>query len=393
MTPTSMPSRPQRRILRIICLGILGAIAAAGLRPFNPFPPNDATWVAGGNGLHFGGAGIALSASNLPWPPSASGPTCSLELWLRPDTNTRANNILTFYTPEAPQGLRLFQWADSTLLLYRDFGGEHREIDIEEAFRPRVPVFITVTGSPAGTSVYLDGVLRQRSTRLILSPGDLSAQIILGTSPLADESWSGEIRALAVYGAELTPAQVSQHFEAWSQGERPATQPDEVLLASYDFSEGSGNVARGLTGIAPDLAIPKSFLIPHKRFLTLPTKEFQGSQGFRRDVLINIAGFVVLGFFFCAYRAANFATASAGRADAASAGKIDTASTSKGWAALQALAAGFLISLSIEALQMFLPTRTSSIVDLGANTLGSALGALLALAVLFLTPAPKAEPS
>jgi VanZ family protein len=130
-------------------------------------------------------------------------------------------------------------------------------------------------------------------------------------------------------------------------------------------------VARGETGIAPDLAIPPSFLIPHKRFLTWPTQDFEGSRGFQRDILINIAGFLVLGFFFCVYRAA---------------------SASRFGAALQAILAGFAVSLAIEALQMFLPTRTSSIVDLGANTLGAALGALLALAFLFLKPAPQAEP-
>jgi VanZ like family/Concanavalin A-like lectin/glucanases superfamily len=371
MPPTPTQRRAQTRLLRIVCLGILGAIAAAGLRPFNPFPRNDVTWIAGRNGLHFGGAGIVLSASDLPWPPSTSGPTCSLELWLRPDTNTRSNNILTFYTPGAPQRFRLFQWSDSTLLLYRDFRGDHREIDIEDAFRPRVPVFITVTAGPGGTSVYLDGVLRQTSTRLMLSPGDLSAQIVLGTSPLAAESWSGEIRGLAIYGAELTPAQVSRHFEDWSRGQSPPAQPDEVPVAQYSFSEGSGNIARGLAGTAPDLVIPQSFLIPHKRFLTLPTRNFQGSRGFRRDILINIAGFLVLGFFFCLYRAT---------------------SASQAGAALQAVAAGFLISLSVEALQMFLPTRTSSLVDLGANAFGAALGALLALAFLLLRPAPKAEP-
>jgi hypothetical protein len=365
-----MPSRRNGRILLIVCLGILGVIAAAGLRPFNPFPRNDAAWVPGRNGLHFGGAGIALSASNLPWPPAASGPTCSLELWLRPDTNSRANNILTFYTAEDPQRFRLFQWANSTLLLYRDVGGEHREIDIEKAFRPGVPVLVTVTASPQGTSVYLDGVLRHTSTRLILSPADLSGQIILGTSPLAAEPWSGEIRGLAIYSSQLTPEQVADHAQGWTQGPGPMVPREEGLIARYDFSEGSGDVARGGTGVAPDLLIPRSFQIPHKGFLTMPTREFQGSAAFQRDILINIAGFVVLGFFFCLYRAA-------------SVGKV--------WAALQATAAGALISFSLEGLQMFLPTRTSSIVDLGANTLGAALGALLALAVLLLKPTPTAE--
>ena len=359
MPPATQRSRASQRILGIVCLGILAAIAVAGLTPFNPFPKNNVAWIGDGNGLRFGVHGIALASANLVWPPAPPDDcSCSLEILLRPERNNRVNNILTFYTPDSPQRFRLFQWADSTLLLYRDAGREHREIDIEGALRPGSTVFIAVTAGARGTSVYLDGVLEQTASRLRLSRDDLSGRMILGTSPLSAEPWSGEIRSIALYAAQLTPAQVFDHFAAATRGERPAMNPEQAPIAVYDFDEGFGSVARDRLGKAPELSNPASFQIPHKRFLSLPSREFQRSRNFLEDVVLNVAAFAGLGFFLCLYRAAR---------------------TGAGWAVLYAIASGAAVSLFIESLQMVLPTRTSSIVDLAANTAGAALGALLCI--------------
>jgi hypothetical protein len=358
MPPVTSHPRTKQRVLGIVCVCILAVTAVAGLRPFDPSPKNNVTWLPDRDGLRFGALGIALSSSPLVWPTTSSkSSTFSLEISLRPDNNDRTNNILTFYTSEAPQRFRLIQSSDSTILFYRDFRNEHREMEIEETLPPGIPVLIAITAGPRGTAVYLNGVLKRRSTRLQLSRADLSGQIVLGTSPLAAETWSGDIQAIALYAAELTPEQVSNHFDARSRGDLSTPPPDEALVALYSFSERAGNVARDRLGQAPDLSIPASFQVPHKRFLTPPSRVFASSRSFLRDLVINVAGFIVLGFFFCLYRAA-------------------TGSGAKS-AALFAIAVGASISLSIETLQMFLPTRTSSIVDLAANTLGAVVGAFL----------------
>ncbi len=48
----------------------------------------------------------------------------------------------------------------------------------------------------------------------------------------------------------------------------------------------------------------------------------------------------------------------------------------RGWAVLLAILTTFCLSLSVETLQNFLPSRVPSNVDVGCNTLGGLLGAL-----------------
>jgi VanZ like family/Concanavalin A-like lectin/glucanases superfamily len=343
-----------------ICLCVLCAIAVAGLWPFDPFPRNDVSWLENQNGLHFGPAGVAYSLSDFQWADSPGREACSLELWLRPDRNNGVNDILTFYSPEAPQRLRLFKWRNSTLLLYSDFRSQHREIDVDDAFHPGTPLLITITAGSHSTSVYLNGTLARTSTRLTLSRSDFAGQLVLGTSAVTNNPWSGQLRGIAFYDQELTGVQVSRSFTAWSGGGRPAAEADGNPVALYTFGERAGRLVHDQIGAAPDLCVPENYRIPHKALLLAPWKDFRRNWSTLQDVATNVAGFIFLGFFLQAYLVLQSGTK---------------------WPALVTLFSGAAISLAVEILQVYLPTRASSMTDVLMNTLGTALGILLCKSV------------
>jgi hypothetical protein len=338
------------------CLAYLIVILIAGLWPFDPFPGNDVTWLQDRNGLRFGPAGIVISSANFQWPPAERTSDCSLELYLEPYTNLGSNSILTFYTPEAPQRLRIFEWRRSVLLVYRDVGSLHREIDVEHAFRPGTPTLIAITSGLRGTLVYLNGKLAEASHGLSLSLSDLSGQMILGTSPVTDANWAGEVHGVAMYKRQLAPDEIARHFTAWMTAANPGTSQTEGAAALYTFRERSGRVVRDDLSSAPDLEIPRTFQIPHKPVLLAPWKDFEWTPSYFQDVVINIFGFAPFGFLLCAYF---------------------NSTRSLRWAVTASLGLGFVTSLTIEVLQVWLPTRFSSSTDVITNTIGTALGVLL----------------
>ena len=107
------------------------------------------------------------------------------------------------------------------------------------------------------------------------------------------------------------------------------------------------------------LLIPERFFVLHEQFLARPWDEYRPGWHYWKNVGINIAGFIPLGFFFCAYFSC-FSCLRGGNG-----------------AVAKTIALGFMVSLTIEVLQAFLPTRDSGMTDLITNTLGTALGVMV----------------
>jgi VanZ family protein len=365
----------QKRHLGILCGIVIVAVLIATLWPLNFFPANRTSWLRDAHGIRFDSPGLVESKVPLIPEGNAPGKYCSLELLLGPARIEGSTTILGFYDPNNPSQFLVRQWTDG-LIVSRDTANAQNEVkrtkfDVGRVFQPNKLVMVSITSGPNGTVVYLNGAQNRVFPRFRISQKDLSGQIVLGTSPIDYQPWQGEVRGLAIYSIELTAAQASQHYENWISG-RAADSPQlDGAIAKYAFTEGAGRSIHSAVPAAPDLEIPRRFTVPHKALLKSPAKEFEASWDYFFDVLRNIAGFVPVGFILCAYWGST-----RGRRQAV----------------LFAILGGAVLSFVIELLQFYVPQRNSGITDIITNSLGAALGAVLARPSLVWTILERIKP-
>jgi VanZ family protein len=337
----------------------LAIILLAGLWPFNLFPANNVAWLESRNGLDFGRNPVVLSHSPLHFADSRWS-SISLEIWLQPRGSWQVNTFLSIYTPENPKQFRMMYNRNVFLIRRnrRDTKGQWDDtaIGVDNAVFPNAPLFITITAGPKGSSIYFNGKPARAFPGYVLSGRDLSGQLIFGTSPFEKQTWHGEWRGLAIYGEELSPADVLAHYQKWTEGRQAELAKELVPTALYDFHEGTGDTIHDLAGAAPDLFIPKHYSVPHKAVLRWPWDEYRPDRSAGVEIAINIAGFVPLGFLLSAFL---------------------WSATRSQRPVLTAILIGALVSLTIELLQAYIPQRSSGMTDIITNTLGTAMGAVL----------------
>jgi hypothetical protein len=227
-------------------------------------------------------------------------------------------------------------------------------LTVAEVFHKPRPVFITISSGEHGTVVYVDGVAIEKTSRFRLSAKAFTGRLVIGDSPGQGDSWSGQLLGLAIYHRELTEPQVFRNFVTWKQSGRPAITGDQRNVALYLFDEHAGNAVRDKTGSGVDLYIPEKYVVQDQIFLEPFWKEFRMTGSYLSAVVKNIVGFIPFGFCFYAY--------------------LSTALSNKR-AKLLTVALGTAVSLTIEVLQAYLPTRDSGTSDLFTNTLGAWIGA------------------
>jgi VanZ family protein len=244
--------------------------------------------------------------------------------------------------------------------------------------------------------------IKERKTGpLTFSAWDKSYPLVIGSEANGKFPWEGRIYSIAIFDRALKEEEIKEFSQEPgivrkvqndNEGGRsviqgPWEKPDESAgnmlwptphgggltrpLVGYDFVCSGGAIVKDSgKGIPADLVIPAHFT-PYKR--TVLQKPFTQWREFRpniMDILLNVVGFIPLGFLFAGYL------------------------KHKGFRSiavvLLAIATGFCISLLIEVLQAFLPSRSSDMMDLIANTFGTMIGCLV-LIVYLTKPARVAE--
>jgi VanZ like family/Concanavalin A-like lectin/glucanases superfamily len=346
-----------RQTLGVICLLVLCAVLVAALWPFHA-PVNEVNWLANENGVRFGRNGTILSRGEFQTKRS-SEPSYTLEICLTPASGRHWHSIMAFYSKQNHYGFGFGQTGYDLFLVRHtlDQQGQWRiAVYVGDIFRKDKTLFVTIAAGPQGTEVYVDGALARVFPQFRTTAHDIRGELVIGTSPVRDAGWPGELHGLAIYERELTPEEIVRNYTAWSHNGGP--NPDNVQSAAalYTFDERSGDTVHNRLKSGPDLHIPTHYMIFDKPLLLPVWKEYSGDWGYWESVVLNIIAFVPLGFFVCSYLSLSPAPKKP---------------------LLIAIFLGGALSLTVEILQAYLPTRESGTTDIITNTSGTAIGAML----------------
>lgn len=356
--------RPELGRLRVavsaICSCILCVILVAGLWPFHA-PKNDVQWLQGGNGIRFGNRGVVVSVDGIRTDAHRDG--CTLEVYLRPASVSGSGTILALDDHPDPKYVFALRQFDEGIALQRPALDRYGRLvrqwwRTNNVFLAGKSVVIAITSGVGGTVLYVNGIAAGSSSEFGLSGADLRGRLILGNSAVQD-SWHGDVMGLAIYDRALAPLQIEKHAGRWLHDQTPVPGSDELPAALYRFDEGHGKVIHDQGSGGNSLLIRPRYFIVAPAFLEPVWRPFRSrwdgwmTRSYWLDAAINIAGFVPFGFFF----ALRFSLAPTMRSPR-----------------LMALLFGVAVSLAIETLQYFLPTRDSSMTDLVNNSIGTAIG-------------------
>ncbi len=163
---------------------------------------------------------------------------------------------------------------------------------------------------------------------------------------------------MAIYRRSLTAKQVLHHSQTWLNGKPPSFLggDNQSIISYFPFNERTGTRIQDQIN-RHDLFMLPTFKVPQKVILVPPWKDFRLNLSYFSDITINLLGFVPLGVFTFAL--------------------IRKSITSARQSFIIVTLFGLFLSLIIELIQVYLPNRSSQLMDVITNTTGTALGIVL----------------
>ncbi|RJQ68223.1 MAG: hypothetical protein C4519_23490 [Desulfobacteraceae bacterium] len=359
-----MSKRTKSTYLLLLLLGavVLGMLYF-GFRLKGFRPANSVRWAAEGPGISFEQYGIAYTD---PIDMASAGERgFSLEIAIQPEKiGGGFHFVLLAHDGDDARQLLIGQWR-STLIVMHGADYENRrktpKIIVDIGKSPDKALLVSIASGAKGTQLFLNGALKKENPALRLqwpaSDQGAGARLVLGNSVYGHSSWRGAIAGLAVYAHRLSPFQVRRHYAGWRErGDFGFAKPDAPEML-FLLDEGTGELARDQSGNGYHLTVPAYMRILKKEVLLLPWHMGRAQWNYGKDAILNFIGFWPLGFLVAA--------------------ALDRGRRIREYYRPAAILICFMFSLSIEMGQVWIPSRSSSLLDLILNTSGAGVGTLL----------------
>ena len=295
-------------LLLVVTIFVLIGMLYFGICLKGVRPDNNVRWEDSGVGLAFERFAQAYTDDFF----SASGDRSSraqlaIELAMRPEFPNYSGFrfIVLVHDGEDKVQLVIGQWRSSLVIMNGDdFSNRHRlpKIYFELNKDDHNPHLISIVSNKTGTRLYFDGVLKKRNAEMVLRYPQRAAQarLVVGNSLSGNHPWTGTMLGLAFYDRDLGRETVQRHYRTWR------LKPDfgAFLLDGprllYAFDEGKGDTVRNKSGNGPDLNLPVWMKVLQTKVLSWPRSDEVAGSGMVEDVMVNLVGFLPLGFLLIA---------------------------------------------------------------------------------------------
>lgn len=354
----------------IVYLNIATVLLLLPFDFFSSAPDNDAVWIKATNGIEFSKAGKIIS--DLPAKPlfnqMLTGSGLTLEIRAAPSSTDQYGpaRIVSYSLDSSRRNFMLGQSQHKLIMRLRtsitDKNGIYPHLEVDDVFTSTDPYHLMITYDFSKQRIYANGEIRAENT----IPGgnfsnwDPSCYLVLGNEVTGERSWAGRLFYVSIYNRVLEPHEIRQNFIAWALW-KPDSQKIKNLVSSglvvrYFFNEHAGDIVKDSSGNLP----PINLNIPEK--LRPNKKRFLGFSSFSHftdiyNTSLNIIIFIPFSFL------------------------LSGAVRKKGYSLVCTyfivIIAGILFTISIESIQYFSATRTSTLVDVAYNTIGTIVGVVL----------------
>jgi VanZ family protein len=343
--------------LFLLSAAMLVLILYSGLHFKGASGANDVSWLGDQAGLRFGPQGIVHGPGVVARGDGPISIAFAVEPGEQDDGHFRL--LLLLHGGNDEDQLVIGQWRSWLVVMNGDdYDARRRRARITvDVLQPHRERFVVVTSDHQGTTVFIDGQRAGSNTDLHLKiPGTgADTKLVLGNSVYGRHPWAGSIYGLAFFDRMLSPQNIAQYYGRWKSERQFAFARSANPSVLYLFDEGKGATAADHAGSRRDLTIPATMTILVKEFLTASfgPREYQLYQ----DMIINILGFIPMGFLLSALMWHAGHRTMARRL-------------------LVVMLVCGIISLAIELAQAWIPTRSSQLLDWILNTLGGGAGVL-----------------
>jgi hypothetical protein len=352
-------------LLVVVTAFVVAGMVYFGVRLRGYRPSNNAHWSDTGVGLAFERDSQSYTQAFSPVAKGLSGAGLTIELAIRPAFPKQADFRFLVLVHDGDDGRQLVigQWRSSLVIMNGDdYSNKLRSPKIylkldEQGAKAHL---VSIVSNASGTKIFVDGVLKKRNDALVLRYPNkgASARLLVGNSLRGQHAWVGTVMGLAFYNRGLMPGVLLQHYRQWRQTHDFGGFISEGPRLVYAFDEGQGERAYNKIGDGLDLMIPQWRKVLQRNVLSWPGADRFGSVSLVEDILTNLFGFVPLGILLMAILARFEGGA--------------------GWTGqLVVVLIAFSFSLGIEIVQVWIPSRDSSLLDLLLNTFGGIIGVLL----------------